>query len=260
MWCRSCQQDVPGSSAEGSRGRMACPRCKSTLNEPESAAPRSGKFEQRQTNSDSDAGFAPIPMAPPFDERDWELEQELRSAERLLRSLGVNRIDRGHPPLPGSNAEQAFVEPARNQAEQHLVKPSVRSTSNSTSIGAWFLLATGLTSGVFGGVLLLWSWFATRPELWTFGLPFALGGQALLMLGLFVQLDYLWQNQRQATATIAEMDYELCELKKSTDEFGSSYGAQSQTFYSHMAEGASPHLLLADLKGQLDLLATKLRK
>ena len=39
---------------------------------------------------------------------------------------------------------------------------------------------------------------------------------------------------------------------------GTSHGSPAGSFYAHMARGASPQLLLADLKSQLDLLAVKL--
>jgi hypothetical protein len=37
-----------------------------------------------------------------------------------------------------------------------------------------------------------------------------------------------------------------------------THSAPAQSFYAHMAGGASPQLLLADLKGQLDLLAVRM--
>jgi hypothetical protein len=38
----------------------------------------------------------------------------------------------------------------------------------------------------------------------------------------------------------------------------STHSTHGQSFYAHMAEGASPHLLLADVKGQLDVIAMRL--
>jgi len=39
---------------------------------------------------------------------------------------------------------------------------------------------------------------------------------------------------------------------------GTSHASPGAAFYSHLVEGASPQILLSDLKGQLDLLAVKL--
>lgn len=85
-----------------------------------------------------------------------------------------------------------------------------------------------------------------------------LAGQAGLLLGLVFQLDGLWRNHRQQDKTLGGLESRLKELRRTTAMLGTTHSSAAQAFYSHMAEGAHPELLLADLKGQLDLLAVKM--
>ncbi len=45
------------------------------------------------------------------------------------------------------------------------------------------------------------------------------------------------------------------QLERTTSMLGVTHGSASQAFYTHLAEQAHPQMLLADLKGQIDLLA-----
>lgn len=111
-----------------------------------------------------------------------------------------------------------------------------------------------------GGVLLGWSLVTGRSELWNLGLPLALLGQAGLLVGLVLQLENLWQSNRETTHTLDELDEQLLELRHATTLLTTTHSTSAQSFYTHLAEGASPQLMLADLKGQLDLLAVKMAK
>jgi hypothetical protein len=123
---------------------------------------------------------------------------------------------------------------------------------------AWPALMLGMMTFTCGAVLTVWSFVAGRDDLWTYGLPAVLAGQGLLVLGLVLQLEGLWQNNRDTRETLDDLDRELAELRHATAVLTSTHTAPSQSFYNHMAEGASPHLLLADVKGQLDVIAMRL--
>lgn len=123
---------------------------------------------------------------------------------------------------------------------------------------AWIALSLGTTAFVCGGMLLGWSIITGREPLWTVGLPITLGGQIALLVGLVLQLDRLREEGRHAAAKLEEVDDQLHELKTATPMLGTSHNSPSRTFYSHLADDASPQVLLTDLKGQLDLLAVKL--
>ncbi len=123
---------------------------------------------------------------------------------------------------------------------------------------AWPALMLGMMAFTCGGVLLGWSFATGRGDLWTYGMPAVLAGQGLLVLGLVLQLEGLWQSNRDTRETLVGLDRELSELRHTTSILSTTHSAPGQSFYAHMAEGASPHLLLADVKGQLDVIAMRL--
>ncbi|MCA9123520.1 MAG: hypothetical protein H6822_32990 [Planctomycetaceae bacterium] len=183
---------------------------------------------------------------------DWELEDELNEAQQLVASLGVGeptdaslRFDTAHVPQP----RRELISPRQK---------SKRPNRPQSSFFSWSLLSIGLMAFVFGAVLIGWSFAKDRPDLWRLGLPFTLGGQATMIVGLVFQLDGLWRSNRDASETLVELDAQLDELHHATSLLSTSHSSPAQSFYLHMAEGASPNLLLADIKGQLDLLASRL--
>ncbi len=131
-------------------------------------------------------------------------------------------------------------------------------TRRRPSIVAWSILSLGLMAFLCGGVLLVWAFVGHRNDLWGLGMPLALVGQFGLLLGLVLQLDHLWQANRRTAETLDVVDERLHEINHATTLLQSSHSTAAQSFYTHLAEGAHPHLLLADLKGQLDILATKM--
>jgi hypothetical protein len=116
----------------------------------------------------------------------------------------------------------------------------------------------GLIGFLCGGVLLAWSYVAGRDELWSLGMPIAVAGQAGLLLGLVLQLERIWQGNRLAAHKLEQVDEQLHDLKQTTALLGATHTSAAQAFYAHFSQGAHPQLLLADLKGQLDLLALKM--
>ena len=66
-----------------------------------------------------------------------------------------------------------------------------------------------------------------------------------------------WRDGRSAAAKLDEVDEELHDLKTTAAMLSETH-SPSSAFYAHYAGGANAQLLLADLKGQLDLLAIKI--
>ncbi len=91
-------------------------------------------------------------------------------------------------------------------------------------------------------------------------MPIALAGQVGLLLGLVLQSERIWHNSRYAVGKLDHVDSQLHKLKQTTSMLGVTHGSAAQAFYAHLADEADPHLLLADLKGQIDLLAVTLSK
>lgn len=254
MWCRNCQQDVPaiGSTDETP---VRCARCHKPLTaevatQADDAVNDSTPVKAPRATSDSKTGWLEKALL-----EDWELEDELNEAQQLVASLGVQdrtesaiRFDGAH--VPSGNRESNSERPRANE-------PNRRAPSQS-SFFSWCMLSLGMMAFVFGAVLIGWSFAEERPDLWRLGLPFTLGGQAALIVGLVFQLDGLWRSNRDAAETLEELDSQLDELRHATSLLSTTHSSSAQSFYLHMADGASPNLLLADLKGQLDLLAARI--
>ncbi len=266
MWCSTCQQDVPLQPSPGS-GELSCPRCSTEL-----------RRQATGVGSDKAAGVAgagETPSGQPAGSRfdSWECDEQLRHIERRLHASGhgdeqakarvrqeIARLDpphvgtsAWHMPKPGSKPDrQPGSKPHRRRQRR---RTSGRKTTGSL---AWTALSLGTMVLVCGAILLLWAVLSDRGELWAIGLPTAIVGQVVLLVGLVLQTDRLWRDNRTAAAKLDRVDVQLHELRATTTLMGTGGASPGSAFYSHLAGGASPHLLLNDLKGQLDLLAMRL--
>jgi hypothetical protein len=191
------------------------------------------------------------------------LDEQLRHIDRVLHAVGES--GRQPPPIerpratrfdPPHTAPTAWHAPPRKAARRRRPQPAAHASGSQAL--TWFALLLGTMSLVCGGILLAWSMVANRPELWSIGLPIAIGGQIVLLMGLVLQIDRLWSDNRAAVAKLDEVDDQIGDLKMTTTLLGTNQGSGGGVFYSHFAGGAGPQLLLADLKSQLDLLAVKL--
>ena len=114
---------------------------------------------------------------------------------------------------------------------------------------------------VSGGALLVGcSLVENRLDLWNRGLPILVVGQAVLLMGLIVQLERIGQNGRNAVRKLEQVDGQLQDLERAATRLNVTHGSAAQAFYAHMADQTNPEMLLADLKGQLDLLTTTMSK
>ncbi len=236
---------------------FCCPRCGGGLG----AGSAGGASDATSDRGEAEAAGAL--SHPPLDDG-WELDQQLEHIERVLGSAEaggrgseasgrqeVARLDLAHP---GPAACHLSL------AGRRAGNPKASPPGSSSTLAAltWIALSLGTTTFVCGGMLLGWSLVAGREELWALGLPIALGGQIALLIGLILQLDRLWHDSRHAAAKLDDVDEQLHELKTATTMLGTSHSSPGGAFYSHLSHGASPQLLLADLKSQLDLLAVKI--
>jgi len=280
MWCKHCRQDVPGL-ASPNEGRFCCPRCGERLcADPAAAAPQPKAAEAASEPAAKYAAAkyarAAAAHAPAYDlpaYADWELDDQLRHIERVLgtakqrgrRSQRVLRRERSRLEPPHAVVPPWHVAaPAAAAASAASARPARRRAPARPAEGGvilpalvWLVLSLGTMAFVCGGILLGWSLCTGRQELWTMGLPVAVCGQIALLVGLLLQLDRLWHHSRSAAAKLDVVDEQLHELKTTTTLLGTGHGP-SAAFYSHLADGAGPQLLLSDLKSQLDLLALKM--
>jgi hypothetical protein len=119
---------------------------------------------------------------------------------------------------------------------------------------AWIALTLGLVASTCGGVLVGWAVIASRSELWSVGLPIAVGGLVAMVVGIVLLLARLLGEQRATAAKLDRFGSEIVRVRRDAAMAGGPGGA----FYAHLAEGATPQLLLSDLGGQLETLARRL--
>ncbi len=236
MWCKECRQDVPALPS-GDQQTLCCPRC-GTAACADSHEP-SGQPAVDDWMTDYDG---------------WELDEQLHHIQRLLQTANDNGSDQSSS--PNGCGAMRFDPPAASHRSDKPRKTAIG--SRGAGFLTWLALALGTSSFVCGGILLAWSLVAGRQELWNIGLPVALVGQIALLVGLVLQIDRLWRDNREAAAKLDDVDEQIHELKTATTLLGVGQGPGSATFYTHFAGGAGPQLLLTDLKGQLDLLAMKI--
>ncbi len=266
MWCSQCQQDVPAVAQPGDDHAIRCARCgqvvPSNAGVPPSPLPESGPADAAPAPDELTADDEPVEF---FELSDWELERQCERVDRITQSLrvviprpssdepitGPNlgrpsafRVDLApHEPIPASHHRSRHVPFPRRRWHTALV---------------WASWSIGMMAFLCGAVVLGVGVLESRTDLWSIGLPLALVGQALLLLGIILQLDRLSQSDRATQQSLAQLDDDIHRVQRATTLLGTSHSAPGQSFYLHLAQGASPQALLVDLKGQLDLLASQL--
>ena len=120
---------------------------------------------------------------------------------------------------------------------------------------AWLTTVFGLGVAAGGVSLLGMGLLGEQPEFWKWGVGLALAGQALLIAGLVRVLMSLWSNSRQATKHLAQVQHELAQVQRTADAIVAQRPGGASGFYGDLARGASPAVLLSNLKGQVDHLA-----
>ena len=259
MWCQNCGQDVPGVAAEGT-SEYRCPRCRRSLRQCEHRLRIGGGDERQFVEDAADKDMAEAEAAsptPPYD--GWELEQRLIHIERMLGAEGrAASADAENQAAEKSNAVLRFDSAHASRTRPHGRPRPVKLPRHGklSSAIVWSALLIGVTTLVCGGVLMGWSMLSSRDDLWSIGFPIALVGGISLFAALIVQMDRLLNDNRD---TKAKLDNQLHRLATATNQLGSHHHlSPSDAFYSHLADGANPQLLLSDLKSQLDMLAVKI--
>lgn len=175
--------------------------------------------------------------APKSDYDEWEMEERLRHLDRMYARSPLRgplprsdsyqiRIDAQHAPIP---RERPVAAPPQQQGPSWLVRLG--------RLG----LAFGLSITVCGACLMIWAHYGARPDLMPMGIPIAVVGQILLLLGLVLQFD----SPARETREVAEPVPPRATLPS---------GNTSYRFDN--APDSSPQL--TDLAARLDELARKL--
>lgn len=261
MWCKLCQQDVPGIVSAGT-GRFRCPRCGEGINAtpygdrpdlPEVGCAerpldeaRSGVIRIHSQDHTSKMGR---PIAPSLYDG-LAVEEDLRELGRLLTP--DDEVD--DPPSIISRQrlrlDDSHVEPAGWRRTPSEASASHKPVSDSLgesviSKAPWAVLCLGVAAFVCGSVLMTWSIIAQRQELWSTGIPVLLVGQIGFLVGLILQLDRLWHENRHTATKVDRLDHQL------HDSTASRRSA---------AEQVAADQILTDLRSQLDLLSEKISR
>ena len=277
MWCDSCYQDVPAITDSDDERHVCCARCGAVVGSEqvvatdEVAAAEPDSMNKILDGTDVADDRDAVSSGSLDFEYDWQLEDDIRTATRIAETLSVPVESSAHAETFVDFTDQtqhALADRQLQVSPQVVGKPSVQGPPQPSSslavkrspVAAWTSLSLGLMAFACGGVLLTWAYVSGRGELWNLGVPLVVAGQAGLLIGLVLQLEGLWQSNRRNSDQLGTLDNRLSDLTQTTAMLGTTHSSAAQSFYAHMAEGANPNLLLADLKGQLDLLALKLSK
>lgn len=239
---------------------LCCARCGSALETPSdphaenSSEPLDGNLDvpldDEARDAETSSEWDPAEMFEQWD----ELSSQMQRVERIVG--GVEHIVTTQP----SSAEGRLdVTSSARRAPASVSQPPLVDHRAKSWFG-WMATCLGLTGLVCGAVLLAWAAWGHRPELWTLGLPVALISQAVLIFGLLSHLDRMRAVQGQTVDQLERLDRQLDEVRHAAAHSGPAWRSASHDFYCHLADGAAPQTLLADLKSQLDLLAVKIRE
>lgn len=210
-------------------------------------------------------GAAPTPNI------DWPAEQRVRTLARELNrpTAAVKKA------VTGVVSDRRRFEPPHDLFSQHaaaspavLAAPVAPPSANaalqsrrteSSQVAAWMIVVMGSLTLATGLGLIGWSLTVNRLQYWNLALGLALGGQGTLILGLVLVVSRLWRHSRFAAGKLQDVQARLGQLQQTAEILTTMRsGGGAPAFYAELARGASPHVLLTNLKGQVDQLATRL--
>lgn len=264
MWCKHCQQDVPARSSSAEAGPQ-CPRCRQSVDEraPVAAEPMNSDVVQ------------PRVAEAEYDER--RTEQRLRHIGRSLRTplvvskqstaegdlalhwrepaLATSRAVGTRNEEPSKPLDHDAIQAKRAQSKRVRVEQKRDRQAQST---AWLATVFGLGLALGGIGLMGMGMFGEEPVFWQWGVGVTLAGQAILIAGLVRVLLSLWNNSRNSSQRLSDLRGELEAVQRTAEAILAQRASSSSSFYGELARGASPAMLMSNLKGQIDHLAARL--
>jgi hypothetical protein len=207
--------------------------------------------------------------AMPFRRDDWPAQQRVRSlARELKRPTSVAGKPPQHAPVERRRLDppqDSFSSFDRQSAAIAAEKPSFLpantlpppNRNEGSQVVAWLIVTVGALALSAGVGLIAWSLSNNVMTYWNLALGLALGGEGTLILGLVVVVSRLWRHSRYAAGKLHDVQARLGQLQQ-TAEILTSRSGGAPAFYAELARGSNPHMLLANLKGQLDQLAARL--
>jgi hypothetical protein len=205
----------------------------------------------------------------PFRKDDWAARQRVRSLARELKRPGIVPrpsaaiIESGRHRFEPPQDLFASLEVATPPTSTPIPSPATSAAATSRSaagsqIIAWLIVAIGILTLGCGATQIAWSISASAVVNWNLALGLALGGQGLLIFGLILVVSRLWRHSRYAAGKLQDVHARLGQLQHTAEVLTTMRAGGANTFYAELARGSNPHILLTNLKGQLDQLATRL--
>jgi hypothetical protein len=265
MWCSTCHQDVPGVAHDVTR-RMVCARCQRPLRTKK--PPHAAAICDEGLALDEPAAATAAATLPRVD--DWSVRERLRYLDRELRRPNVAAATASNPFPQGPrrfDPPQLNFEDLAQAAVASFTPPSDYATRRAAArqrqakggqIFAWLIVLAGILILASGIGLVVWSLSTTQMLFWNLALGLALGGQGLLIFGLVLVVSRLWRNSRHASGKLQDVHARLGQLQQTADTLTAMRSGGAPAFYADLVRGASPQVMLANLKGQIDQLTTRI--
>jgi len=204
----------------------------------------------------------------PFRTDDWAARQRVRTAARELRRPNPtaanppNRMaaDRQRFDLPQDlfgQIEHATTPTIATLAPQSFTADLAQKHNSGGQVVAWLVVIIGVLSLTGGVGLIAWSLSTAQMLYWNYALGLAMAGQGMLIFGLVLVISRLWRSSRYSAAKLQDVHVRLGQLQQSSETLAATRTSGAPAFYADLVRGASPHVMLANLKGQVDQLATR---
>jgi hypothetical protein len=256
---------VPGISS-ASKLSITCSRCGKILSgEGEPITPRPATLAESAAHGLDLAGKSPLSGFLSFD--DWQIGENIRNLQ-ARSGARARRLDRpARKPRQAAAPQRAPAKPRPVQRRIHAAHTPVprphrrptRARRRMSFIDSIFFVLEMLAFAI-GAALLGWSFVDEHAVIGSLGMPSAIAGQVGLLVGLVLQTERIWHNSRFTVRRLDQVGARLNDLNETTTMLNATHSSTARAFYTHLAEEADPEMLLADLKGQIDLLALSISR
>jgi hypothetical protein len=199
MWCRDCQQDLPGIASVEDDRLIWCARCNALMT---SVLPLAQESDDSSPQRPARSYWRDSPMAMGLD---YLPPDEMPSLEDLKFST-----------------RQAPLEfPCRGSGQTGTVGKPLGSLRMLSAVG-WFCVSLGLLGHFVSAIVMGWSLRSGSANWWLAGTVVFLASQLLLLLGLLFHLDCIWQRQRSADSSLRQLTSQISELQEVVHRLSSS--------------------------------------
>jgi hypothetical protein len=218
MWCSECRQEVPATASEFD-GALTCVRCGHAYESFSSGGSPSleeipGDAWTELTGWQASNDLGQIGQMLAEDAHDWPRRPaSRRSASGGSTARSTGRQDAA-PQDTAANSGWHAGWLAEEQRAAALTVPQRPRRRMSRSIGPIILLS--MMSLACGGSLLVWSVIGGRADLWDLGFPIAVAGQIALAVGVVLQLERIWIENRHLDGKLDAVDSHVKQLTQST--------------------------------------------